>query len=215
MPPTALKINEIFYSLQGESLLVGKPTVFVRVATCNMRCTWCDTRYAFWEGHRMTVDEIIEKVRTFPTKYVCVTGGEPLGQQASVLLMQQLVDAGYTVSLETGGGFSVANVPGGVTKVIDIKCPASGETDAMCWDNLQLASAGDQFKFVIASREDFEWAVQLTQDKKLTERATVLFSPVEEKVAPEALATWVLESGLPVTYQLQLHKKIWGTQRGV
>ncbi|MCB0416027.1 MAG: radical SAM protein [Bdellovibrionaceae bacterium] len=216
MFPAALKINEIFYSLQGESLSVGKPTVFVRVATCNMRCSWCDTRYAFWEGHRMTVEEILQEVGRYPTKFVCVTGGEPLGQQASLLLMQRLLEQGYTVSLETGGGFSVASVPDEVIKVIDVKCPDSGETESMCWDNLQLAGPRDQFKFVVASKVDFDWATGLIRKERLTERAAVLFSPVEDRVPADSLAAWVLESGLPVTFQLQLHKKIWGKDaRGV
>ncbi|MCB0403194.1 MAG: radical SAM protein [Bdellovibrionales bacterium] len=216
MSRSALKINEIFYSLQGESLLVGKPTVFVRVATCNMRCSWCDTRYAFWEGHLMSVEEILQEIGRYPTRLVCLTGGEPLGQQGSLLLMQRLLERGYSVSLETGGGFSVATVPECVTKVIDVKCPDSGETENMFWENLELAGQKDQFKFVIASRADFEWAVGLVREKALYAKATVLFSPVEDRLAPEALARWVLESGLPVTFQLQLHKKIWGKDaRGV
>lgn len=210
-----LKVNEIFFSIQGESLSVGKPTIFIRTATCNLRCKYCDTRYAFWEGKVRNVSDILSEIKQYPTKYVCLTGGEPLGQQGSFLLMQKLTELGYTVSVETGGGFSVRDVPNAVIKVLDIKCPDSGETRAMVWENLDLISSGDQLKFVVSSASDFEWTVNLCQEKSLFLKCTVLISPVAGKVEPKALAEWVLNSGLPFTLQLQLHKVIWGEQRGV
>ena len=211
-----LKVNEIFFSIQGESLLAGKPTVFVRTATCNLRCTYCDTRYAFWEGNVRSLDSIVEEVKKHPTKYVCLTGGEPLGQQASIPLMRRLLDLGYTVSLETGGGFSVKDVPAGVIKVVDLKTPSSGEMGAMIWENMDLVGSQDQIKFVVGSREDFDWSVATSRAHHLTDRCPVLISPVYGKVQPEQLASWVLESGEPFTLQLQLHKLLWGAdKRGV
>jgi len=212
----ALKINEIFYSIQGESLLAGKPTVFVRTSTCNLRCSWCDTRYAYWQGKRMTVDEILSEVEKHGAEYVCLTGGEPLGQRASIPLMQKLLEKGYTVSLETNGSFSVKDVPLKVIKVIDIKCPDSNESENMAWENLALARPEDQFKFVVASRADFDWAQKLAEEHHLHEKCTVLFSPAYGKVKPAELASWILKSKAPVTLQLQLHKEIWGPdEKGV
>ncbi len=212
----SLKINEIFFSIQGESLLAGKPTVFVRTSTCNLRCTYCDTRYAFWEGKVMDVDAILTEVKKHDTEYVCLTGGEPLGQKGSIVLMQKLLDLGYTVSLETGGAFSVKDVPLKVIKVIDLKCPDSGETAAMAWENLSLARKEDQFKFVVSSKADFDWSQKVCEDHKLHEKSTVLFSPVYGKVSPSELAKWILDSHAKVTMQLQMHKEIWGpNERGV
>ncbi len=185
------------------------------MATCNLRCNYCDTRYAFWEGNVRDVDAVMAEVRTYSTKYVCLTGGEPLGQQASYELMRQLVSEGYTVSLETGGGFSVESVPSEVIKVLDIKTPGSGESGAMVWGNLDLLTPQDQLKFVVCSRADFDWVVALCREKDLFSKCTVLVSPVADKVTPKDLAEWTLESKLPFTLQLQLHKVIWGNQRGV
>lgn len=213
---TTLKINEIFYSIQGESLLAGKPTVFVRTATCQMRCTYCDTRYAFYEGTVRSQDEILAEVVKHRTRYVCVTGGEPLGQRGVIPLMRRLLDGGYIVSLETGGGFSVGEVPKGVIKVIDVKCPESGEMKNMVWENLDLATAEDQLKFVVSSKADFDWAIALCRERNLTAKCPVLFSPVHEKVQAVELAEWILASHEPVTMQLQMHKAIWGaSMRGV
>jgi len=147
-----IKINEIFFSIQGESLLAGKPTVFVRTAACNLRCTWCDTRHSYWEGALMKVEDILTEVQKFGGEYVCVTGGEPLGQRGTITLLDQLLQRGYTVSLETNGSFSIKDVPLKVIKVIDIKCPDSGEVDSLAWENLSLAQKDDQFKFVVASK---------------------------------------------------------------
>lgn len=203
-----LKINEIFYSIQGESLFVGKPSVFIRTATCNLRCGWCDTRYAFWQGNLMTVSEVLDATKKFGSEYVCVTGGEPLGQKAIIPLLQKLLDEKYIVSLETNGSFSIKEVPNKVVKVIDIKCPDSGEVGSIAWENLTLAQPSDQFKFVVASKEDFDWAQKVCEDHKLHAKYTVLYSPVFGKVKPAALAAWILDSKARVTMQIQLHKEL-------
>ena len=211
-----IKINEIFFSIQGESLLAGKPTVFVRTATCNLRCTWCDTKYSYWEGSVMTVPQILEKVKSFGAKYVCLTGGEPLGQKGSIELMRALLAEGYTVSLETNGSFSIKEVPLDVVKVVDVKCPDSGESESMAWENLSLVRPHDQFKFVVASKADFDWALKVCRDHSLEEKCHILYSPVHGKVKPQELAHWILDSKAPVTMQIQLHKEIWGpNERGV
>jgi 7-carboxy-7-deazaguanine synthase len=211
-----LKINEIFYSIQGESLFVGKPTVFVRLSSCNLRCTYCDTRYSFWKGHVREIESVMAEVRRHPTRYVCVTGGEPLGQVGVYPLMAQLVAEGYTVSLETNGSFLTDRVPAAVIIVLDLKCPDSGEEAANEWRNMELLRPHDQVKFVVASRRDFDWAAEKVQEHRLSERSTVLFSPVHSKVSPTELAEWVLAAPFPSTLQIQLHKEIWGAQtRGV
>jgi 7-carboxy-7-deazaguanine synthase len=211
----SLKINEIFYSIQGESLLAGKPTVFVRTATCNLRCHFCDTKYSFWHGSVMTLDAIVAEIARHGTRYVCVTGGEPLGQRGTLPLLRRLVDEGYTVSLETNGSFSVEDVPRKVIKVIDLKTPGSGEAEANRWDNVARVAPHDEFKFVVTSRDDFDWAIDRVREHELTSRCHVLFSPVFARVAPAELAEWVLAARLPVTMQLQMHKTIWGERRGV
>lgn len=211
-----LKINEIFLSIQGESLLAGKPTVFIRTSTCNLRCTWCDTRYSFWQGKVMPIAEILAEVAKHETEYVCLTGGEPLGQRAIYPLMTELLQMKRTVSLETNGSFSIKEVPLDVIKVVDVKCPDSGETGSMAWENLDLVRAQDQFKFVVASKTDFDWANQLCVEKKLYDKCTVLFTPSYGKVKPLDLANWILDSRAKVTLQTQLHKEIWGPEiRGV
>lgn len=216
MEAPSLKINEIFHSIQGESLLAGKPTVFIRTAACNLRCTWCDTKYSFWQGNVMSLDAIIEQVKKFTTEYVCLTGGEPLGQKASIELMQRLVDMGYTVSLETNGSFSVKDVPLKVIKVIDIKCPDSAEAEAMAWENLSLVRKDDQFKFVVGSKADFDWAQNICAEHKLAEKCSILYTPVYKKVSPMDLARWILDAEAKVTMQVQMHKEIWGpNERGV
>lgn len=211
-----LRINEIFHSIQGESLLAGKPTVFVRTAACNLRCVWCDTGYSFWQGKVMALPEILDEVRKFQCQYVCVTGGEPLGQKGAIPLMRALVDEKKIVSLETNGSFSIKDVPREVIKVIDVKCPGSGESEAMAWENLDLALPHDQFKFVVASREDFDWAQDVITRHKLNEKAAILYSPVYGRVKPADLAAWILDAKAPVTMQVQMHKEIWGpNERGV
>lgn len=211
-----LKINEIFFSIQGESTLAGKPTVFVRTATCNLRCHYCDTKYAYWQANLMTVEQILLEAKKHQSQYVCVTGGEPLGQKATIPLLQALLKEGYVVSLETGGSFSIKEVPLDVIKVIDVKTPESGEVDAMAWENLALARSHDQFKFVVGSRADFDWAQKICEDHHLFEKCPILFSPVYGKVKPAELADWILNSKAQVTMQLQMHKEIWGpNERGV
>ncbi|MBI4403189.1 MAG: radical SAM protein [Deltaproteobacteria bacterium] len=216
MEAVALKINEIFYSIQGESLLAGKPTVFVRTASCNLKCRWCDTQQTPWQGKRMEIDEILTEVKNYQTDYVCITGGEPLAQKGSVVLIDKLLASGYVVSLETNGSFSIKDVPRASIKVIDLKCPDSGESESIAWENFSLVAKQDQFKFVVASKGDFDWALKICEDYKLNEKCTVLFSPVYGQVKPADLAAWILSSHAKATLQLQLHKEIWGPdEKGV
>lgn len=216
MEDVKIKINEIFHSIQGESLLAGKPTAFIRTSYCNLRCTWCDTKYAYWEGNLMTIPEILEKIKPFETGYACVTGGEPLSQRGTLKLLKALLEAEYTVSLETNGSYSIEDVPPAVIKVIDVKCPDSGESDKMAWKNFELVQPHDQFKFVVASEADFQWAQEICHKHKLHERCTVLYSPAFGLVKPAELAKWILSHKAPVTLQTQQHKEIWGNnERGV
>ncbi len=211
-----LKINEIFFSIQGESLFVGKPTAFIRTAICNLRCSWCDTKYAYWQGTVMTIPEILDVIRKYDTEYVCVTGGEPLGQQGSRALMHELLLQSYKVSLETNGSYSIQGVPAAIVKVVDIKCPGSGESDSVVWENVNMMQPHDQFKFVVSSREDFDWALAVCKTHDLYRKCHILFSPVFEKVTPRELADWILSAQARVTLQIQLHKQIWGPgERGV
>jgi 7-carboxy-7-deazaguanine synthase len=212
-----LTINEIFHSIQGESTHAGKPCVFVRLTACDLRCSWCDTPYAFHEGHRMSLDAVLDEVERFDCETVEVTGGEPLLQKEVYPLMQALLDRGKTVLVETGGHRSIAEVPRDVIKVMDIKCPGSGEADKMDWSNLDCLAAHDEVKFVIRDRADYEYARDVLSRHDLTGRvAAVLFSPVHGVLDSRTLSEWVLNDRLPVRVQLQLHKYIWdpGT-RGV
>ena len=214
--PERLLVNEIFYSIQGESTFAGLPCVLVRTTGCQMRCRWCDTTYSFYQGKWMTLEEVLDEVRGFDCPLVEVTGGEPLLQPAVLPLMERLCDAGYEVLLETGGGLDIALVDPRVRRIVDVKCPLSGEAENNHWPNLDRLRESDQLKFVLAGRADYEWARDLVRERKLVERCTVLFSPVhgEQELLP--LATWVLEDRLPVRVQVQLHKLIWGAQtRGV
>ncbi len=212
-----LTINEIFHSIQGESTHAGKPCVFVRLTACDLRCSWCDTPYAFHEGHRMSLDAVLEEVERFGCQTVEVTGGEPLLQKEVYPLMQALLDRGKTVLVETGGHRSVAEVPAGVIKVMDIKCPGSGEAHRMDWANLDRLGAHDEVKFVIKDRADYEYARNVVSHHALSAKVSaVLFSPVHGVLDSRTLSEWVLADRLPVRVQLQLHKYIWdpGT-RGV
>jgi 7-carboxy-7-deazaguanine synthase len=212
-----LSINEIFYSIQGESTYAGKPCVFVRLAGCDLRCTWCDTAYAFNDGQKMSVDDVLQQVDRYGSPLVEVTGGEPLLQDDVYPLMERLLDSGRTVLLETGGQIDVSRVPGGVVKVLDVKCPASGESEKVEWRNIDRLGSRDQVKFVIQDRADYEFARDILTRHALDRRcAAVLFSPVHGVLDPKDLSAWILEDRLPVRLQLQIHKHIWGPDvRGV
>ncbi|MSO56365.1 MAG: radical SAM protein [Acidobacteria bacterium] len=212
-----LSINEIFYSIQGESTYAGKPCVFVRLAGCDLRCSWCDTSYAFTEGHKMSIEDVLQQVEEYSSPLVEVTGGEPLLQEDVYALMERLLDRGRTVLLETGGQIDVSRVPGAVIKVLDVKCPASGESDKVEWGNIDRLGSRDQVKFVIQDRADYEFARDTLKRHALDRRcAAVLFSPVHGVLSPRDLSEWILEDRLAVRLQLQLHKHIWGANvRGV
>jgi len=210
----ALRITEIFYSLQGEASRVGLPTVFVRLTGCPLRCTWCDTTYSFSGGEIMEIADILAAVATHPAHQVCVTGGEPLAQKDCLPLLSALCDAGYDVSLETSGAFDIAPVDPRVSCIMDLKAPDSGEAAKNLWANLAHLKPRDEIKIVIASREDYEWAREVVHAHGLDARCPVLFSPAQGNVEPAALAGWILEDGLPVRFQLQLHKLLWGNMQG-
>lgn len=209
-----LKITEIFRSLQGEADTSGIPTVFVRLTGCPLRCQYCDTAYAFYGGDWATLEEVIQKVRAFDTQHVCVTGGEPLAQRACVALLTALCDAGLRVSLETSGAMALSDVDARVVKVVDVKTPGSGEVARNRYDELQRLQATDLVKFVICSREDYEWSRAKLAELQLAARCTVLFSPSHEQLQPGILADWLLEDHLPVRFQVQLHKYLWGNVAG-
>ena len=216
MSETRLRINEIFYSIQGESTHAGRPCVFVRLTGCPLRCTYCDTEYAFYEGRWMSLDEVLGEVRAHPVRLVEITGGEPLAQAAVIDLMRRLVDEGYEVLLETSGAYSVAEVPAEVCKILDLKTPDSGEMERNDWTNLDRLGPRDEVKFVIQSRRDYEWAREVVSTHRLQARVQVLFSPVWESAVRTDLANWMLEDAVPARYQLQLHKILWpGVERGV
>jgi 7-carboxy-7-deazaguanine synthase len=210
-----LKIHEIFYSLQGESSRVGLPTVFVRLTGCPMRCVYCDTAYAFSGGSNMEISDILAKVADYGTKYVTVTGGEPLAQKGCLVLLQQLCDAGYSVSLETGGAIDISPVDKRVSVILDVKTPDSGEVENNVWGNLEHLKQTDEVKFVLCSRADYDWAKQVLNQHHISEKCPVLFSPVYSQINPTDLAGWVLEDKLPVRMQVQLHKILWGEKPGV
>ncbi len=211
-----LKINEIFFSIQGESSWAGQKTVFVRTSGCHLRCTYCDTTYAYHEGQKMSVQQILEEVAKHPAQYVCVTGGEPLLQPEIYDLMQSLCDRGYNVSLETSGDVLCDKVDPRVKKIIDVKTPDSGEPGKFHAGNLALADSLAEFKFVICSEKDFLWASDFVEQHKLFDKSLVLFSPSFGEITPEWLANKILSQRLPIRLQLQLHKYIWSPlTRGV
>lgn len=210
----ALKISEIFHSLQGEATRVGLPTVFIRLTGCPLRCVWCDSAYAFTGGRDMTIAEILAAVAPHATRQVCVTGGEPLAQKHSLALLVALCDAGYEVSLETSGALDIGAVDPRVARIVDLKAPGSGESARNRWANLELLTPRDELKFVLADRADYEWARSAIAERALAGRCTLLFSPVTPGVEPRQLAEWILEDRLPVRLQVQLHKLLWGNMRG-
>ena len=225
-PEAGLRMTEIFYSLQGEALTSGLPTVFVRLTGCPLRCVYCDTTYSFTGGERLSLEAIMADIAQYPCKRVCITGGEPLAQPNCIALINRLLEAGYEISLETAGALSVADVPEAVSKVMDVKTPSSGESDKNLWSNLDYLTQHDQLKFVIMNRSDYEWSKQQLIDYKLDQKVgTVWFSPmfnvhdskdsaVEVPNLARELAEWILEDAIPVRLQLQLHKIIWADSKG-
>ena len=212
----SLQITEIFHSIQGESTHAGQPCVFVRLTGCPLRCTWCDTEYAFYGGTTMTIEAILEQVRSYGCPLVEVTGGEPLHQPGSLVLLTQLCSAGFQVMLETSGACDISKVDNRVCIILDVKCPGSEMTDRMRWDNLKQLSAKDEAKFVLKDRSDYEWARDIVRQHALTDRCPVLFSPVFGGLDLQPLSEWILQDRLPVRLQIQLHKVIWDPQtRGV
>jgi 7-carboxy-7-deazaguanine synthase len=209
-----LKITEIFHSLQGEAQYVGMPTVFVRLTGCPLRCHYCDTAYAFHGGEWWTLPAILDRVAQFGARDVCVTGGEPLAQRGCVTLLHELCERGYRVSLETSGALSVAGIDPRVSRVVDVKTPGSGEEPRNLYPQLQDLNDLDQIKFVITSRSDYEWSRALLAGQALARRCGVLFSPAFGQVEPRELAEWILADRLPVRFQVQLHKLLWGEERG-
>lgn len=211
---TPLRVAEIFHSLQGETQRVGLRTVFVRLSGCPLRCTWCDTEYAFSGGEPMSEGAVTEAVAAWQTPHVCVTGGEPLAQKGALSLLRALADAGYDVSLETSGALDIDGVDPRVAIVMDLKAPASGECARNGWHNLALLDARDEIKIAIANADDYAWAVEQLQQRRLDQVAPVLFSPVAGQLAPATLAEWILRDRLPVRFQMQLHKVLWAESRG-
>ena len=215
MTQASLKITEIFYSLQGESTTVGLPTVFVRLTGCPLRCGYCDSEYAFYGGERLLLDDILAKVASFNPRYICVTGGEPLAQRECLTFLRLLCDAGYQVSLETSGALPVDDVDPRVVKVMDLKTPGSGEVGRNRWENIPLLTLQDQIKFVLCSREDYEWARFKLDEYQLAEKVSdVLFSPSFGQIKPLELAEWILADNLKVRFQLQRHKILWNDVPG-
>ncbi|MCW5797263.1 MAG: 7-carboxy-7-deazaguanine synthase QueE [Nitrospira sp.] len=211
-----LRVTEIFHSIQGESTHAGRPCVFIRLTGCPLRCTWCDTAYAFYGGQDMAQDDIIKQVRGFGCNLVEVTGGEPLSQPASLPLLTRLCDEGFEVLLETSGAVDTSGVDERVHVVLDVKCPGSGMTERMYWPNVDRLASCDEVKFVIKDRADYEWAREVVRSRNLAARCTVLMSPVFGEVDARQLAEWVLTDKLPVRFQLQMHKQIWAPDmRGV
>jgi len=211
---TRLRISEIFFSLQGESLTAGLPTVFIRLTGCPLRCGYCDTTYAFQGGQWVSLDEIVSEVSRYQSRYVTVTGGEPLAQKQCLVLLKILCDMGYKVSLETSGALDVSLVDERVVKVLDLKTPGSGEMQRNLYENLQYLTLQDQIKFVICDREDYDWAKQQLAQHDLNGKCEILFSPSYGQMNPTQLAEWILQDQLPVRFQLQLHKQLWGEEPG-
>ena len=205
-----LTVNEIFFSLQGESSYTGLPCAFVRLTGCNLRCKWCDTAYAYEEGEEREVEEICDQVSRYPGRLVEVTGGEPLLQQDTLCLLQSLLDRQFRILLETNGSQDIRTVDPQVVKILDLKCPSSGMSDRIMWDNLDWLLPRDEVKFVVSDRDDYLWARGVCKQYQLENRSSVLLSPVHGKLPPQELASWILEDQWQVRFQIQLHKYLWG-----
>ena len=209
----SLVVNEIFFSIQGESSYAGRPCAFVRLTSCNLRCNYCDTEYAFYEGKKMSLEEIIEKTESYPAHLVEITGGEPLLQERVHPLITRLLDKGKTVLIETGGSLDVRPVDSRAILIYDVKCPDSGMADHNLWENLSHLKSQDEIKFVVSSYQDYQWVKEKIRELDLASKHTILLSPVWEKLEPNRLAEWILRDGLPVRLQIQLHKILWGDER--
>ncbi|GAB1368408.1 7-carboxy-7-deazaguanine synthase QueE [Azonexus hydrophilus] len=210
----SLRLTEIFHSLQGEAARSGLPTVFIRLTGCPLRCTWCDTTYSFTGGSAWEIADILAEVARHPTRHVCVTGGEPLAQKECPALLQALCDAGYDVCLETSGALDISTIDPRVARIMDLKAPASGECERNLWSNLRHLKAGDEIKIIIADRADYDWACQQLTQHRLADLCPVLLSPAQGSQDARQLAEWILQDGLPVRLQLQLHKLLWGNMQG-
>ena len=211
-----LKINEIYYSIQGESSYMGKPCIFIRLTYCNLRCTYCDSEYTFYEGNDMSINDILDKIKEYPCKLVEVTGGEPLFQKGCTNLLQKLVDLDYKVLLETSGSLTIKKVPKEVINIIDFKCPSSNMEKKNLWDNINYLKSSDEVKFVIGNREDYDWAKDKIEKYNIINTCSVLMSPMYKEIESKIITKWILEDNLDVRFQIQLHKEIWPEEeRGV
>lgn len=211
-----LKINEVYYSLQGESTHSGRPCVFIRLTYCNLRCSYCDTKYAFYDGNEMTLSEIIDQIKVYGCQLVEITGGEPLIQKNVLVLMRELCDDEFEVLLETAGHMDISGIDPRVKRIMDIKCPSSGESEKMLWDNIEHLKNDDEIKFVIGDRKDLKYVKEKIEKYSLSDRCPVIISPVFDKINNQEIAEWILKNNLPVRMQIQLHKVIWeSTTRGV
>ena len=209
----ALKINEIYYSVQGESTHVGRPCVFIRLTYCNLRCTYCDSEYAFYEGKDMEITHIMNEIKQWDCNLVEVTGGEPLFQDKCINLLNELINSNYEVMLETGGSLSISDVPKKVIKIVDFKCPSSAMEKKNLWSIVEDLQPNDEVKFVIGNREDFDWAKDRITEYALDKICTLLFSPTFGKIDPELIVEWILVDNLPVRIQMQMHKMIWSPDK--
>ena len=211
-----IKINEIYYSIQGESSFVGLPCIFIRLTYCNLRCTYCDSEYTFYDGKDMDIQEILNEIKRYECNLVEVTGGEPLFQKNCIKLLEELVELDYKVLLETSGSLSIKNVPKKVINIIDFKCPSSGMKKKNLWDNIKYLKSHDEVKFVIGNKEDYNWAKEKINKYNLDDKCNILFSPVYKKIESKEITKWILEDNLNIRFQIQLHKEIWDDKdRGV
>ena len=209
----ALKVNEIYYSVQGESTHVGRPCIFIRLTYCNLRCTYCDTEYAFYEGKDIEIPEIMAEIKQWNCNLVEVTGGEPLFQDECIDLLNELTNQNYEVLLETGGSLSISDVPVEIVRIVDFKCPSSGMEKKNLWSIVNDLQPHDEVKFVIGDRKDFDWAIEMLNKYSLNEKCSILFSPTFGKIDPSLIVEWILEGDIPVRMQLQMHKHIWEPER--